>query len=525
MVEKKGKKKAEKKKREVLHYPRLDSVSMVEQTVRKYSGKFRKKKLWLSLPKKMMYQTFSYVLDYLISLDKVCVEDGKICVVKNGDGVKSKLYKSGKTRKNMKTHIKDAFKKTGKVELEGWVHDTRDLSKVRFLILKDVTGRIQCVGIKSKTKDNVFKLMNSISRESVVKIKGNLKESKQAPGGKEVLIEDLEVIAKAEQPLPIDVSDHSKTELPKRLDYRFLDLHREKTQAIFKIESTLMQAYREFMINEGAIEAVFPSIIGSSSEGGTELFKMKYFEKEAYLSQSCQLYKQMLACSMEKVFTIFCVWRAEKHNTVRHLNEARQLDYEEGFADEFKVMEVLARSVQYIVEKILKERKQELELLDVKLKVPKVKYMTFVDAVVIMKKAKIHVGKDDLSPEAEKKLGELYPDTIVFVHDWPISGKPFYIMPKGKDNKLSGGFDAIYNGVEISSGGQRVHIPELLEKRLKEKGLNPKDFKSYIDSFRYGAPPHAGWGLGLERLMTQMLGIANIREVVLFPRDRDRLSP
>jgi len=426
-----------------------------------------------------------------------------------------------------RTYIKDAFNKKGKVELSGWVHDTRDLSKIRFLVLKDISGRIQCVGIKGETKKTFFDLMNKISRESVVKITGDIKDSKQAPGGKEVLIEEIEIIAEAAQPLPIDVSDHSKTELPKRLDYRFLDLHREKIQAIFKIESTLMQAYREFMIKEGAIEAVFPSIIGSSSEGGTELFKMRYFDKTAYLSQSCQLYKQMLACSMEKVFTIFCVWRAEKHNTVRHLNEARQLDYEEGFADEFKVMDVLARSVQYIVKQILEKNKDELELLGVKLKVPETKYMTFADAVKIMKKHKIQVGKDDLSTEAEKKLGELYPDVIVFVHDWPISGKPFYIMPKEGKNKekLSGGFDAIYNGVEITSGGQRVHIPELLEKRLKEKGLNPKDFKSYIDSFRYGSPPHAGWGLGLERLMTQMLGIANIREVTLFPRDRDRLTP
>jgi nondiscriminating aspartyl-tRNA synthetase len=422
-----------------------------------------------------------------------------------------------------RTYIKDAFKKNGKVELFGWVHDTRDLSKIRFLVLKDITGRIQCIGLKAKTSGDVFESMNSVTRESVVRLVGEVKDSKQAPGGKEVLINELEVISEAAQPLPIDVSDHSKTELPKRLDYRFLDLHRDKTQAIFKIESTMMQAYREFMVKENSIEAVFPSIIGSSSEGGTELFKLKYFEKEAYLSQSCQLYKQMLACSMEKVFAIFCVWRAEKHNTIQHLNEARQLDYEEGFADEFKVMDVLARCVQYIVKDIGEKRKEELELLGVKLKVPKVKYMTFNEVSKLMKTKKVHVGKDDLSKDAEKKLGELYPDTIVFVHDWPIAGKPFYIMPKGKD--LSGGFDAIYNGVEISSGGQRVHIPDILEKRLKEKGLNPKDFKAYIDSFRYGAPPHAGWGVGLERLMTQVLGIKNIREVTLFPRDRDRLSP
>ena len=429
-----------------------------------------------------------------------------------------------------RTYIKDAFNKKGKVELYGWVHDIRDLSKIRFLILRDISGRIQCVGIKSETKEGVFKLMNSVTRESVVKIIGELKESKQAPGGMEVLVEDLEVIANAEQPLPIDVSDYSKTELPKRLDYRFLDLHRNRTQAIFKIQSSMIQAYKESMIKENAIEVIFPNIIGASSEGGTEVFPVQYFEKKALLSQSCQLYKQMLACSMEKVFAIFPVWRAEKHNTVRHLNESRQFDFEMAFADDKIVMDVLARCVQYIIKKLIEEREEELKLLDVKLKVPEVKYMSFAETANLMRKYKIHVGKDDLSGEAEQKLGEIYKDTIVFVHDWPISGKPFYIMPKevkkGKDKEeLSYGFDAIYNGMEIGSGGQRIHIPELLEKRLKTKGLNPKAFKDYIDSFRYGAPPHAGWGVGVERLTMQILGLKNIREAVLFPRDRDRLTP
>jgi len=226
---------------------------------------------------------------------------------------------------------------------------------------------------------------------------------------------------------------------------------------------------------------------------------------------------------MEKVFAVFAVWRAEKHNTIRHLNESRQLDYEQAFADEFVVMDVLARCIQYIIEKILEVNKTELNLIGIKLKIPKIKYFTFEEIRELMKQNKIHIGKDDLNVDAEKKLGELFPDTIIFVTDWPISGKPFYIMPKGE--KFSCGFDAIYQGMEISSGGQRVHIPKLLEKRLKEKNLNPKDFKSYIDSFRFGAPPHAGWGMGLERLTMLILGLNNIREACLFPRDRDRLVP
>ncbi|MBU2104811.1 MAG: aspartate--tRNA(Asn) ligase [Nanoarchaeota archaeon] len=419
--------------------------------------------------------------------------------------------------------IKDVFSgKKKSVEIAGWVSNTRALGKIRFLILRDISGIVQITGVKDKITEEIFNLMNDVSRESVVYIKGDVQDSKQAPGGKEIIPKEFVVLNKAEE-LPIDVSDFSKTELPKRLDYRFLDLHRKRIQAIFKVQSNIIQAYREFMIEERAFECVFPSIISSSSEGGTELFEAKYFEKKAYLSQSCQLYKQMLACSMEKVFAVFTVWRAEKHNTVRHLNESRQFDYEQAFADEFIVMDVLARCVQFIVKKILKENKEELNLLNIKLEIPKTKYLPFDEVKKLMKKYKIDVGKDDLSGEVEKKLGEVYPETIVFVHDWPISGKPFYIMPKG--DRLSNGFDAIYQGMEISSGGQRVHIPELLEKRLKEKGLKLKDFKHYIDSFRFGAPPHAGWGMGLERLTMLILGLNNIREACLFPRDRDRLTP
>jgi len=424
--------------------------------------------------------------------------------------------------------VKEIFEKKKadeKVEIAGWVHNLRDLSKVKFIVLRDVSGIIQVTGIQSKTPKEVFNDMEKISRESVIYVKGIVKDSKQAPGGKEILPEEISVLNTAEE-LPIDVTDFSKTELPKRLDYRFLDLHREKTQAIFKVQSNILQAFRNFMIDEEkAIEAQFPSIISSSSEGGTELFEAKYFEKKAFLSQSCQLYKQMLACSMEKVFTVFTVWRAEKHNTTRHLNESRQLDFEMAFADEFVVMDILAKCVKYIVEQVLEKNSEELKLLDVKLKIPEIKYLSFEEVGKLMKKNKVHMEECDLSLEAEKKLGELFPDTIVFVHDWPLKEKPFYIMPNENKKELSRGFDAIYQGMEISSGGQRVHLPELLEKRIKEKGLKPKDFKAYIDSFRFGAPPHAGWGVGLERLTMLILGIQNIREVTLFPRDRDRLSP
>ena len=316
-------------------------------------------------------------------------------------------------------------------------------------------------------------------------------------------------------------------DLSKRLDYRYLDLIKQKVQSIFRIASTISMTFREHFIKKGFIEFHPPSIIGSSSEGGTELFEAKYFEKKAYLAQSPQLYKQMVACSMEKAMTITPVWRAEKHNTIRHLNESRQMDIEMAFANTMDVMKQLAESVQDIVKNVIQKNKKDLELLGVKLKIPDVKYMTFTSVSNLMKKYKIHVDKDDLSLDTEKKLGELFPDTIVFVYDWPLSGKPFYIMPKDENPnaKLSEGFDAIYNGLEISSGGQRIHLPDLLIKRLKANKLNPKNFKDYVDSFRYGSPMHSGWSIGLERLTLLIIGRKNIREACMFPRDRDRLTP
>lgn len=425
-----------------------------------------------------------------------------------------------------RTQVKDIFAKKGgeKVLLKGWVHDTRDLKKVRFIVLKDISGVVQIVGVNGETPAKIFDLMSKVNRESAVLIEGVVKDSKQAPGGKEIGIEKLNILAAAESPLPIDVSDFSKTELPKRLDYRFLDFHTKRTQAIFKIQSEIANAFREHFYNKGFIEMQPPCIISAASEGGTELFPVQYFEKKAYLAQSPQLYKQMMACSMEKTFTITPVWRAEKHNTTRHINEIRQMDIEMAFAGQMDVMKHQEEAVRFIVERVLDKCKRELEILGVKnLKVPNAVYLHYEDAI---KKAGGKTG-EDFSPEQEKKLCELYPGDIVFTHSWPAKIKPFYIMPTGekKDSKESQGFDALYGGIEISSGGQRIHIPELLTATIKNKGLNPKNFESYIDSFRYGAPEHSGWSIGLERITQIICGLDNIKEATMFPRDRDRLTP
>lgn len=421
--------------------------------------------------------------------------------------------------------VKDEGKK---VTVAGWLYETRELGKLKFVILRDVSGDIQITGFKGETEESVFQKMGKTTRESVIVVEGKVKKSPKASGGRELTPEKFEVISPAESPLPLDVSDRSKTDMPKRLDYRFLDFHNRRTQAVFKIQSTISSAFRDFFVKEKFIDMQPPCVIGQASEGGTDLFEVKYFEKKAYLAQSPQLYKQMLACSMEKIFMITPVWRAEKHNTVRHINEIRQMDIEVAFEYQMGIMKYLERVMQHIVKSILEENKDEIEFLGLKLKVPSAKYLHYDECIELLKKNKIKIiHGEDLNPEAEKKLGELFPDCVVFVHSWPAAIKPFYIMPKDEKAKAeySEGFDAIYRGLEISSGGQRIHIPELLIEKIKAKELKPEQFKDYIDSFRYGAPPHSGWSIGLERLTMLICQLDNVKEATMFPRDRDRLTP
>ena len=415
--------------------------------------------------------------------------------------------------------------KAGKsVLLKGWVHDLRILSKMTFLLLRDSSGLVQCVIKDKKPMEEV----SNLTLESVVEISGKVKKAnvkaELARHDVEVDVSGLKILNKAEK-LPIQVNEKTiTTELPTRLDYRSLDIRKPRIRAIFKIQSTIMNAFREFFHKKGFIEIQPPGIIATSTEGGTDLFEVKYFDKKAYLAQSPQLYKQLAAISLEKVFSTNTIWRAEKHDTSRHINEIRQMDIEVAFADDKEIMRYLESVVKYVVEKVMKECKKELGLLGLKLMVPKAKYMSYAQAIKLLNKHgfKLKSG-DDFEPEAEKKLSELFKDTIVFTYEWPSEIKPFYIWPKPKG--VSGGFDAVYGGIEISSGGQRVHIPDLLIKQLKSKKLNPESFKWYIDSFRFGAPVHSGWSIGLERLTQAILSLENIREGTLFPRDRRRLTP
>jgi nondiscriminating aspartyl-tRNA synthetase len=419
-----------------------------------------------------------------------------------------------------RTYVNE-IKNKKEVFLQGWVYDIRELAKFKFILLRDMTGVIQCV-LKNDNKNFNEKL----TLESIISVQGKVKTAKLTSPeltikDYEIEITNLEVINKSEN-LSIQVLEKDKniiTDLSVRLDNRSLDLRKKNVMSIFKIQGEISNSFREFFKKNNFIEIQTPSIIASASEGGTELFEIKYFEKKAYLAQSPQLYKQLCAISLEKVFTITPVWRAEKHNTIRHLNESRQMDIEAAFHNDFEVMKLLEECVSFIVKNVIENCSLELEILNLKLKIPKSKYLSYDEAIRLVK---LKYG-DDFTPESEKKLCEMYKDNIVFVHSWPSAIKPFYILPK--DKKLSKGFDALYGGIEISSGGQRVHIPDILIKQLKDKNLNPKNFEFYINSFRFGSPYHSGWSIGLERFTMALLKLDNIREACLFPRDRERLTP
>lgn len=424
-----------------------------------------------------------------------------------------------------RSYVKD-LKSGEKVLLKGWVYEYRGLSNLKFIILRDMTGMVQCV---VKDKGLVGQISN-LTLESVIEISGKVKKAnvraESVRNNIEIEVSDLKILNKAEK-LPIQVNEKSvTTELSNRLDNRSLDVRKPKVQAIFKIQSTIINAFREYFYKNDFIEIQPPGIIATSTEGGTNLFGVDYFGKKVYLAQSPQLYKQLMAISLEKVFSTNTIWRAEKHDTPRHINEIRQMDIEVGFADEMVVMKYLEDVVKYLVKKVIENNQKELDLLGVKLKVPSAKYLKYREAIDLLNKKgfKMKFG-DDFEPEAERKLCKIFPNSIVFTYEWPIDLKPFYIWPKDPKNNISGGFDAVYGGIEISSGGQRVHLPDVLIKQLKSKKLKPESFKWYVDAFRYGAPMHSGWSIGLERMTMTLLGLDNIREGTLFPRDRRRLTP
>ena len=420
-----------------------------------------------------------------------------------------------------------------KVSLNGWVAAVKDLSKVKFVILRDRTGEIQTVAVNGKTPEKTFNEIIKIPHESSIIINGALKASKIAKAGYEVVIDNFEILNKAETPLPIDTTPKSNTQIDKRIDYRFLDARRPKVRAIFNIRSAIVRAVTEFFDNEGFTNIHTPKLTAAGVESGAEMFPVVYFNKEAFLSQSPQVYKQMMvAAGFEKVYEIGPVFRAEKSHTTRHLTEFTGLDMEMGFIkDVGDVMEVIENLFKHTLNHVKENCKHDLELLEIKIAIPnKIPRITMKEAKEILEKeGKKLKESDDLDSEAEELLGKLmlkkHNSEFVFVTDYPWEVRPFYHM-KPKDNpKGTCSFDLIWNGVEIATGAQREHRYDILKQQATEKGIKLDEMKEYADIFKYGCPPHGGIGLGLDRIVQRLLKLGNVREAILLPRDPERLTP
>lgn len=414
------------------------------------------------------------------------------------------------------------------VTITGWVHEIRDLGGIAFLVVRDREGLAQVTLFKKAMEQEVLDTVKGLSRESVVSVTGTIQKMAQAPNGYEVIPKDITVLSHAASPLPMDTTGKVDADLDTRLDARFMDTRRPRTQAIFRIRHIVLRCIREFLSKDGFVEITTPKVVATATEGGTALFPITYFEREAFLNQSPQLFKQlMMSGGLDRVYEIAPIFRAEEHDTRRHLNEASSIDIEASFIDQKDVMAILENLVNHVYNEVAEIGAKYLETLGVELEIPELpfKRITYDKAINIAgaNGEDLEWG-DDLSTEAEhiigKTVGEHY-----FIVDWPTKIKPFYAMPYEDKPELCKAFDMMHPRMELSSGAQRVHNYDLLKTRIEEQGLNPDGFEFYLNAFRYGMPPHSGWGLGTERLLMTMLGIENIREVVLFPRDRRRLSP
>ncbi len=421
-------------------------------------------------------------------------------------------------------YIEDAKKENGKVKIAGWVHDFRDLGKLKFVHVRDITGIMQVTLKKGVVDEGLLKSVE-VNKEDVVSFEGNVSENRIAPDGVELVPVKFEHLNKVERKLPVDPTGRVGSELDTRLDFRYIDLRGKDPTAIFRTKSVLAAAFRE-KLQELGFQEIHPSAIsGAATEGGADVFELSYFENRAYLVQSPQLYKQMAVIGgFDRVMMTVPVFRAEKHNTVTHLNEITQMDIEMGFVDHLGAMDILEKTVIHM----LKRAKEKAGgLLEKEVVVPKkAGRYTYSELVDRLNAAgmKMEFG-EDFTKEAEKKLQEILGDELYFIHEWPTNIRAFYSMPTSDNEELCNAFDLVYRGLEISSGAQRIHLPALLEKQLKKRGLDVHEFEFYIDAFRMGAPPHAGWSIGLERMTMKVCDVSNIRECMLFPRDRTRLSP
>lgn len=413
------------------------------------------------------------------------------------------------------------------VTMFGWVSEIRDLGGIIFVVLRDKEGLVQITMPKNAVSSRLLETVESLQKEYVIGVRGIVKTMEKAPHGAEIIPEEIRVLATVQHPLPLDPTGRVPADIDVRLNARILDLRRPGPRAIFRIRHQVAIALREFFTGRGYVEVHTPKIIASATEGGASLFPVAYYDREAFLAQSPQLYKEELTGAFEKVFEIAPIFRAEESHTRRHLSEATSVDLEEAFVSAEDVMRTLEELIQSVFRTVRDRCKPELGALGRRLRVPELPFprYTYDQVLEELGRAGIRVSwGEDIGTSELRTLGRIYKG-FYFIVDWPTKIKPFYIKPREDRPEVSEAFDLMYGWLEVASGGARVDTKELLVRRLKEQGLDPSAFSYHLSVYDYGEPPHAGWGMGLDRLVMAVTGMKNVREVTLFPRDRLRLTP
>lgn len=435
-----------------------------------------------------------------------------------------------------RTHYTDELKKAiGKdIVVTGWVHDVRLMGGINFVLLRDMGGVVQVTAPKNKITSELLKKIENLHNEDIIAVKGTVQKTTKTKTGVEIVPKQIEKISSSEPILPLDPRKVTKTNLDTRLDWRSLDLRTPENLAIFKIQSKLMTAMEEYLLDNKFLKVFTPSLLGGISEGGSEVFSVVYFDKSVFLRQDPQLHRELLiAGGFEKIFEIGPSWRAEKSHTIRHMTEHRTIAAELAFIeDEHDVMRAEENMVAYALEKVKKDCAEQLELLNKEVKVPKTPFpeLQFPKIYDILEDRGEPIQKgEDLNREAEEVLGnyvkEKFKSEFFFVNRFPFAVKPFYVMRVDEIPEWARSIDLMFKGMELSSGGQREHRYQKLISQAKEKGMNLDSLKWFTEVFKFGIPSMGGFSLGIERFTMKLLDIENVREATLFPRDTERVLP
>ena len=434
------------------------------------------------------------------------------------------------TRIVARTLTRDLPDKSGeRVRIEGWVHAIRKFGAVNFLILRDMSGMAQVI-----LEPVELEKLDGLQLETVVAVEGMVEKDERAAGGVEIRDAELEVISPVTEVMPFEINKKVlKPSLDVFLSNAPVGLRFPKKQSTFRIYSDLLQGFRDFLVPRGFVEIHTPKLAGTATEGGANVFKVDYFGRTAYLTQSPQLYKQIMVGVFERVFEVGPAFRAEEHSTVRHLNEFNSLDVEMGFISSYRdVTDLLLELLEHMMQAAAERHPKDLEALGVQLpRFGDVPSITFREAqqMILDRHGEARFHEPDLSPQDERWIGEWamkeHNTDFALVTHYPTAKRAFYTMPDPEDPEHSLGFDLLFRGEELVSGAQRIHRYDQLVQAIQERGLDPQPFEGYLQAFKFGMPPEGGFAIGSERLLLRLTGAENIRETTLFPRDINRLTP